>query len=119
MRTTVLLAVVAASGPACDASEAAPTAAEPTATPGAEARRRVEGGALLVDVRTPQEFAAGHLPGAVNVPVDEVGQRIGELAPPGRELVVYCRSGGRSARAARTLEGAGYSVYDLGAMSSW
>jgi len=87
---------------------------------GAEARRLVEAGASLVDVRSPEEFAAGHISGAVNIPVDEVEGRMGEIGPRDRPVVLYCRSGNRSAHAARILERSGYAnVHDLGAMSSW
>jgi phage shock protein E len=85
-----------------------------------EAHRLVERGALLVDVRSPDEFAAGHLPNAVNVPVGELDARLGELGPKDRPLVLYCRSGNRSARAAGTLTRAGFTgVHNLGAMSRW
>lgn len=87
---------------------------------GSEARRLVEAGATLVDVRTPEEFAAGHIPGALNIPVDEVERRIAEFGPRDEPVVLYCRSGNRSAHAARMLEASGYGeVYDLGAMSKW
>ncbi len=87
---------------------------------GSDARRLVESGARLVDVRTREEFAAGHLPGAVNIPVQELDRRMAELEPKGEPVVLYCRSGNRSGRAARMLKGAGYSaVHDLGAMSRW
>jgi len=86
----------------------------------AEAHSLVDKGALLVDVRTREEFAAGHLPNAVNVPVQELDERLGELGPRERPLVVYCRSGNRSARAAGTLARAGFTaVHNLGAMSRW
>ncbi len=87
---------------------------------GTEARRRVEAGATLVDVRTPEEFAAGHLPGAVNIPVGALEERLGELGPPATPLVVYCRSGARSGRAERLLKARGFQdVFDLGPMSAW
>ncbi len=87
---------------------------------GSEARRLVEGGALLVDVRTPEEFAAGHISGAVNIPVQELDQRMKELEPKDRSVVLYCRSGNRSGHAARMLKSAGYrSVHDLGPMGQW
>ncbi|WP_163783028.1 rhodanese-like domain-containing protein [Myxococcus vastator] len=87
---------------------------------GAEARRRVEAGATLVDVRTPEEYAAGHLPGAVNIPVGELARRLGELGSPGTPLVVYCRSGARSGRAERLLKAQGFQdVFNLGPMSAW
>ncbi len=81
--------------------------------------RLVDEGAVLLDVRTPAEFAAGHLDGAVNVPVDQLERRAGEL-DRGRPVVVYCRSGARSAAATRTLRSLGFgAVEDLGAMSNW
>ena len=87
---------------------------------GSDARRLVESGARLVDVRTPEEFAAGHISGAVNIPVQELDRRMGELEPKEGAVVVYCRSGNRSASAARVLKSAGYAkVHDLGAMSGW
>lgn len=87
---------------------------------GAEARRLVKEGALLLDVRTPEEFAAGHLPDALNIPVQELEQRIAELGPKQKSVVVYCRSGNRSGRAARLLKREGYpAVRDLGGMSRW
>jgi rhodanese-related sulfurtransferase len=86
----------------------------------AEARRLVEQGERLVDVRTPEEFARRHIPGAVNIPLQDLDRRMGELEPKDRPIVLYCRSGSRSARAQRMLKQAGYaSVYDLGPMSRW
>lgn len=86
---------------------------------GAKARELVAAGAQLVDVRTPGEFGGGHIAGARNIPVDTIGSRLGELDKT-RPVVVYCRSGGRSAAAAGVLVGAGFSsVSDLGPMSAW
>ena len=90
------------------------------ATTGAEARRLVESGARLVDVRTPEEFAVDHIPGAVNIPVQDLDRRMGELEAKERPVVVYCRTGNRSGRAASLLRDAGYTeVHDLGPMSQW
>lgn len=86
---------------------------------GAAARKLVQDGALLVDVRTPGEFASGHITGATNIPVQEIERRIGELGPKGRPVVLYCRSGARSAQAARILTAAGYVAHNLGAMGRW
>jgi phage shock protein E len=87
---------------------------------GDDAKRLVQSGARLVDVRTPQEYASGHIDGAINIPVQELEARVSELAPKDKELVVYCRSGNRTKTAVRILEGAGYTrVYDLGPMSAW
>lgn len=85
-----------------------------------EAHRWVEAGATLVDVRTPEEFAAGHLPGAVNIPVDDLSLRLEELGAPEKPVVVYCRSGGRGARAEKLLKERGFQqVLNLGPMSAW
>ena len=84
----------------------------------ARAHRMVEEGATLLDVRTPGEFGGGHVEGAVNIPVSELGSRMSEV-PTDHPVVVYCLSGGRSSAAARQLEGQGYEVFDLGAMSNW
>jgi len=86
---------------------------------GATARELVAAGAQLVDVRTPAEFGGGHIPGAKNIPVDQIAARHSELDPK-KPVVVYCRSGGRSASAGSTLVGAGFTqVSDLGPMSAW
>ena len=85
-----------------------------------EAHRLVESGALLLDVRSPGEFQGGHIEGAVNIPVGELGARLAELPDKGRAVVVYCASGMRSAAAKKVLLGAGYAtVVDLGPMSRW
>lgn len=71
---------------------------------------REAGPAVVVDVRTPEEFASGHVPGAVNIPVDQLEARIGELdAHRSAELYLICRSGGRSARAQAQLAAAGFA----------
>ena len=86
----------------------------------AEARQLVRAGARLVDVRTPGEFAAGHISGAINIPVQQLDARMSELQPKYAAVVVYCRSGHRSGNAARMLKNAGFvAVRDLGPMSHW
>ncbi len=65
------------------------------------------GNAQLVDVREPDELATGTLPGAVNIPLGELPNRIGELATD-RRVVVFCRSGGRSTSAAEYLTANGF-----------
>ncbi len=90
------------------------------AVSGDSARVLVDDGALLLDVRTPAEFAAGHIDGAVNLPVDALLAGAAIPAADGQSIVVYCRSGQRSAIAASRLRERGYtSVYDLGPMSAW
>jgi rhodanese-related sulfurtransferase len=77
---------------------------------------------LLLDVRTPKEYMEGHVPGAVNVPLDQLESRVGEVKARGAEkVVVYCESGRRAGEAEAMLESAGVSnVYDLdGHMKGW
>lgn len=83
----------------------------------ADAKAKVAAGATLLDVRTRDEFASGHVKGAVNIPVQELGQRLREV--PRGAVVVYCRSGGRSASAASILSANGYDVTDVGPMPNW
>ena len=84
------------------------------------AHELVDAGALLVDVRSPAEFGAGHIRGAINIPVQSLPQRLKELDDKERPLVLYCASGARSASAAGMLRSAGYKkVHNLGAKSRW
>ena len=85
-----------------------------------DAKKLVDSGAVLLDVRTPAEYAEKHIGGAVNIPVQELATRLDEVGPRDRDVVVYCRSGHRAARAAAMLREAGFTkVHDLGAMSRW
>lgn len=87
---------------------------------GVEARQLVAAGARLLDVRSSDEFSGGHLPGAVNIPVQELDRRLAEVGPVERDVVVYCRSGQRSSRAAQLLREHGYTkVHNLGPMTAW
>lgn len=87
---------------------------------GDQAREMVASGATLVDVRTPEEFASGHIEGAMNIPVQHLERRLGDLPNKQATIVVYCRSGSRSARAEKILRAAGYEhIHNLGAMSRW
>jgi len=74
---------------------------------------------ILVDVRTPEEFASGHIPSAVNIPYDAIGAK-----PPTADknalIIVYCRSGRRSSSARDTLVSLGYiNVVDFGAVGRY
>jgi len=74
---------------------------------------------VLADVRTPEEYAAGFIPTAVNIPVSEIELRPPEV-PMDRLVVVYCRSGNRSAVAAGILRNLGYlKVVDFGGVYRW
>ena len=72
----------------------------------AEIERAILGGAIAVDVREPDEFAEGHLEGAVHIPLGQLADRVGEL-PAGRAVVAYCAAGDRASTAASILERAG------------
>lgn len=72
----------------------------------------------LIDVREPNEFAAGHVPGAVNVPMSEIGNRLDEL--PDEAFDVICQAGGRSARVVEALEARGYDATNVaGGTGEW
>ncbi len=75
----------------------------------------------LLDVRTAEEYAAGHIPGSKLMPYDTLESFAAEL-PADRQtpIIVYCRSGRRSALAAETLAKLGYArIYDLGGIQNW
>ncbi len=87
---------------------------------GAQAKALIKEGAKLIDVRTPGEFARGHLPGALNIPHHEIAARLTELGARDRTLVVYCHSGSRSGVAVRMLQRSGFTqVHNLGPMAAW
>ncbi|MGL4650169.1 MAG: rhodanese-like domain-containing protein [Caldilineaceae bacterium] len=74
---------------------------------------------ILVDVRTAEEYKSGFIPGARNIPLQELGQKVNSL-PRDKPIILYCRSGSRSASAAGMLKQAGFEqVYDLGGIYSW
>jgi rhodanese-related sulfurtransferase len=76
---------------------------------------------VLLDVRTPAEHAAGALPGSVLIPVQELPERLSELKPfQGKQLIVYCRSGNRSARATALLREHGFNAWNMsGGILEW
>lgn len=73
---------------------------------------QVPADAYLLDVREPGEWEAGHVPGAVHIPLGDLGARYTELAQD-RPLYVICRSGARSDRAAQALAGAGWDASNV------
>jgi len=84
-----------------------------------DAEDAVRAGALLLDVREPDEFEAGHAPGATSLPLGELGQRLDELADA-RVIVCVCRVGSRSAAAAELLAAVGHDAINLvGGMVAW
>jgi len=78
--------------------------------------------ALILDVRTRDEFDGGHVPGALNIPHDELSARLSELdSESDRAVVVYCKSGRRAGMASSVLLGAGYTnvLHLEGDMNAW
>jgi len=75
-------------------------------------------GALLLDVRSEDEYAAGHIPGSINLPMQRLGL-VDDIAEPETVLFTYCLSGGRSRKAASILKAKGYTVNDIGGINGW
>ena len=74
--------------------------------------------ASVVDVRTPNEYQQGHYPGAVNIPLNEIPQRLDEIKEMQQPIVLYCLSGNRSGMAAVLLKQTGISqVYNAGGIN--
>ncbi|HET7499405.1 MAG TPA: rhodanese-like domain-containing protein [Kofleriaceae bacterium] len=91
------------------AQAAAPTNKDPRA-----ARELIASGAIVIDVRTPDEYASRHLSRAINIPVQELPRRIAEIevlvaGDRTRPIVVYCAAGARAAEAKAQLDAAGFS----------
>jgi len=75
-------------------------------------------GVPLIDVREVDEFAAGHVPGAVNLPMSSIGDHLAEL--PDEAFAVICQAGGRSARVVQALEARGYDATNVeGGTGEW
>ncbi|HUC93733.1 MAG TPA: rhodanese-like domain-containing protein [Paenibacillus sp.] len=85
-------------------------------------RKEIEASAnhMLVDVREPSEFQSGFIPGARNIPLSQLGRRLGEI-PEESSIYLYCRSGMRSKSAARMLKRNGYTklAHLQGGISAW
>lgn len=83
------------------------------------ARQKIAAGALLVDVRSTEEFAEGHMDRALNIAHDQVEARINEFgSDKNHEIVLYCASGGRAGRAAEILKRHGFThVYNAGGLA--
>ncbi|MFT6821048.1 MAG: rhodanese-related sulfurtransferase [Myxococcota bacterium] len=74
---------------------------------------------VLIDVRTPSEFATGHAPGAVNAPLSSLQDGLAQI-PADAELYIICQSGGRSTRATALLASNGIAAHNVtGGMSAW
>ena len=76
---------------------------------------------IILDVRTPEEFAAGHIPDAINIPNESIGtEEIADLPDKNQLIFVYCRSGNRSKQASRKLAALGYTnILEFGGITTW
>jgi phage shock protein E len=83
------------------------------------AKQYLRSGALVIDVRGQDEYASGHLPGSVNIPLGELSARISTVCPDkNRVILLHCLSGGRSGMAAGTLKSLGYTnAFNIGSYS--
>ena len=88
-----------------------------------DAQAKIDAGKItVIDVRTPKEYANGHVPSAINIPYDQIGEHLNDI-PAGKDqpILLYCHSGRRAGMAEKTLTAAGYSqLYHLqGDMVGW
>jgi len=124
---TLAFSILTLSACAAPAAAVAPT---PTATPAvykkisaADAKARMDSGdeIIILDVRTKEEYDAGHIKGAILVPNETIIDEQPDLLPDlDAEILVYCRSGNRSAQAANKLLAIGYTnVVDFGGIIDW
>ncbi len=113
----VLGAVVAAAALAEDRE----STKAPSISPAELSARRESGAApVVIDVRTPEEYAAGHIPGAVNLPFDQVARRIVEIDTP-HGVALYCMVGPRARKGESALVAAGYEkvLHLEGGLAAW
>lgn len=78
-------------------------------------RNEIENGAIIIDVRTPEEFKSGHIKGATNIPLNVLSSKLSKI-PQNKTIITCCASGMRSASAKSFLKGKGYNVHNGG---SW
>jgi rhodanese-related sulfurtransferase len=79
-----------------------------SSTPAIDLKSIIDEGAFLVDVRTPGEFAGGHVKGSVNIPLDKVQTQLTKFKNK-KNIIVFCRSGGRSSQAKNMLQQNGFT----------
>ena len=80
-----------------------------------------EEGYILLDVRTKGEYESGYIPGAINIPLSDIDEKIISFLPDKSQMIlVYCRSGNRSREASDKLSKLGYSnVLEIGGINAW
>lgn len=102
-------------------AEAEASVEAPSIAPAELSARRASGTApVVIDVRTPEEFATGHIPGALNIPFDQIAKRIAEVDAP-HGVALYCMVGPRARKGEKALLAGGYrSVFHLeGGLAAW
>ena len=82
--------------------------------PGVNFKELVEQGALIVDVRTPDEYKQGHIEGSLNIPLQILPGKLKDLQKKGKTIITVCRSGARSGTAVGILKNAGMEAYNGG-----
>jgi rhodanese-related sulfurtransferase len=85
---------------------------------GTDYKKLVESGAVIIDVRTSEEYKDGHIKTSTNIPLDKISGSIAELKKKNKPIITCCRSGARSGMAKSTLSAAGLEVYNGGAWNS-
>ena len=118
-----LLMICACAAPAATPAPTATAAVEYKKISAADAKARMDSGdtIIILDVRTQEEYDAGHIAGAILVPNETIADKQPALLPDlDAEILVYCRSGNRSAQAAKKLIAIGYTnVVDFGGIIDW
>ena len=83
--------------------------------PGTDFKALKENGAIIIDVRTPQEFDHGHIQGSKNIPLDKIQREVKTIKSFNKPIITVCKSGARSGMAKSILKSAGVEVYNGGA----
>jgi phage shock protein E len=120
MGRAALVFLVALSATAAFAENTEPAGAPDISATELHQRREAGAAPVVIDVRTPAEYASGHVPGAINIPFDQVAQRIAEIDAP-QGVALYCMVGPRARKGEAALLAAGYeSVFHLeGGLAAW
>lgn len=82
--------------------------------PGTDFKALKENGAIIIDVRTPQEFDQGHIQGSKNIPLDKIQREVKAIKNMNKPIITVCKSGARSGMAKSILKSAGVEVYNGG-----
>ena len=116
----ILMAVIVVAGAAFVLTRPAPTTSLPAEISVTKAYQGYNAGTYILDVRQPDEWAAGHIPNATLIPLTELAKRVNEV-PADREVIIVCRSGNRSGQARDLLKEEGFTNVTsmAGGMNDW